>query len=89
MNRDEFTAQVADYLRKVNAEADDTEFPVEVGLDDNLFDLGLVTSFSVIRMIVFIEDLAGCTIELGEHELEVFYTLRGLYSLIDEKGASV
>ncbi|MDX3457443.1 hypothetical protein PV396_36735 [Streptomyces sp. ME02-8801-2C] len=53
-----------------------------LGHDDNLFDLGLVTSFSVIRMIVFIETLTGCSLDLAEHDIESFYTMRGLWELV-------
>ena len=83
MQRDEFDKQVQEFLRAINAEAGNHEFPAVIGPDDNLFDMGLVTSFSVIRMIVFIEEISGTTIELSDHELERFYTLRGLYDLVD------
>ncbi|MER5276915.1 hypothetical protein ABT025_14285 [Streptomyces sp. NPDC002809] len=59
-----------------------------LGHDDNLFDLGLVTSFSVIRMIVFIETLTGCSLDLAEHDIENFYTMRGLWDLVQAEGAT-
>ncbi|MFC9636276.1 hypothetical protein ACFTY8_45615 [Streptomyces mirabilis] len=59
-----------------------------LGHDDNLFDLGLVTSFSVIRMIVFIESLTGCSLDLSEHDIENFYTMRGLWDLVQAEGAA-
>jgi acyl carrier protein len=62
-----------------------------IGEDDNLFDRGLVNSFTIIQMIIFLEKLTGISIDLSAHDLEAFYTVRGIYDLVqgaDESGAA-
>ncbi|GIF42908.1 acyl carrier protein [Actinoplanes xinjiangensis] len=86
MDRKQFYREVTGFLTKVSAEngtpGSGTEaLATDIGEDSNLFDLGLINSFTVIRMIVFIEDLTGAQIDLAEHDLETFYTLRGLYTV--------
>jgi acyl carrier protein len=53
-----------------------------IGEDDNLFDLGLVNSFTIIQIIVYLEKLTGVSIDLTAHELESFYTIHGIYDLV-------
>jgi hypothetical protein len=81
-----FYAQLTAFLRTMNADTPD--FPAALSPDDNLFDLGLVNSFSTIRMIVFVEEITGQPIDIADHVLEAFYTMRGLYALVaDQAGA--
>jgi hypothetical protein len=82
-----FYEQLTEFLRTLNAE-DGTEFPAALAPDDNLFDLGLVNSFSTIRMIVFVEELTGAPIDVAEHDLEAFYTMRGLFALVAEQAGA-
>ncbi|MCB7135711.1 acyl carrier protein [Cellulosimicrobium marinum] len=84
MTKNEFYEQMRAFLREVQTEGGGA-VPERIDEDDNLFDLGLVTSFTMIRMIVFVEQITGTPIDLGEHELEVFYTLRGLYRIAVEE----
>lgn len=81
MDRDELFARLREFLASLAAESG-REFPDRLDPDDNLFDLGLVTSFSVIRMILFVEDITGCAIDLADHEPQSFYTLSGIHSLV-------
>ncbi|WP_371477009.1 acyl carrier protein [Kitasatospora sp. NBC_00315] len=81
MDRDDLFAQLREFLAGLAAESG-REFPARLDPDDNLFDLGLVTSFSVIRMILFVEDVTGCAIDLADHEPQSFYTLAGIHTLV-------
>lgn len=80
MDTTQFHQEVCRFLKELDKDLVE-DFPAELGPDDNLFDLGLVTSFTIIRLIVFVEELTGQSIDLAEHDLENFYTLRGLYDL--------
>lgn len=81
MDRDTFHGKVRDFLASLQEDDDARVAAARVGADDNLFDLGIVTSFSIIRMIVFVEELTGCSIDISEHDIERFYTLNGVYEL--------
>lgn len=58
-----------------------------LGPDDNLFDEGFVTSFTVLRMLPHLERMAGRTIDVADHDIESFATLRGLYGVVTGPGA--
>ena len=58
-----------------------------LGPEDNLFDEGLVTSFTVLRMLPHLEEMAGRTIDVADHDIEAFATLRGLYGVVTGSGA--
>ena len=79
-------AQLTEFLRTMNPDTPD--FPATLSPDDNLFDLGLVNSFSTIRMIVFVEEITGQPIDIAGHDLEAFYTMRGLYALVAEQAGA-
>lgn len=81
MNEDQFYARLAAFL------AETAEVSLGgVGPDDDLYALGLADSLTIIRMIVFVEELTGVEIDLGDHEFESFYTQRGLYSVAMHAG---
>ncbi|GIJ24270.1 acyl carrier protein [Micromonospora lutea] len=82
MEREQFYREVVGFLTRTASDAGTTAPPADIDPDDNLFDLGLVNSFSMIRMIVFVEETTGVAVDLADHELETFYTLRGLYDVV-------
>ncbi|MET8680199.1 acyl carrier protein [Streptomyces sp. NPDC004647] len=87
MEQEHFYKEIREFVKSLHADSKEP-VPQEIAPDDNLFDMGLVTSFSIIRMIVFVESLTGCSIDVAEHDIENFYTLRGLYGLVQaEEGA--
>ena len=49
------------------------------GPHDNLFDLGVLDSFTVVRVIVFLEELTGSPIDLGQADIESFSTIDRIY----------
>jgi acyl carrier protein len=81
MEREHFYKAMSEFITGLAAERTGEPVTAVIGDDDNLFDLGLVNSFTIIQMIVFLEELTGVSIDLSVHELESFYTLRGIYSL--------
>jgi acyl carrier protein len=84
MEREHFYKTMREFIAELAAERTGEPVTTAIGEDDNLFDLGLINSFSIIQMIVFIEELTGTSIDLSAHELETFYTLRGIYSLAQD-----
>ena len=78
MDRDEFYDRIRAFIREPRPGRDAvTDVPVDE--DDNLFDLGLVNSFSMVRLLVHIEELLGVQVDVTQHEPESFFTLRGMY----------
>jgi acyl carrier protein len=88
MEQTEFYDRVGEFIGQLSAETTGEALTTAVKEDDNLFDLGLVNSFTIIRMIVFVEELTGAQIDLADHDLETFYTLRGLYTVASGAGAA-
>jgi acyl carrier protein len=81
MEREPFYKAMREFITELAAERTGEPVTTAIGEDDNLFDLGLINSFTIIEMIVFLEELTGVSVDLSAHELETFYTLRGTYSL--------
>lgn len=84
MEPEPFYKAMREFIIGLAAERTGEPVTMVIGEDDNLFDLGLVNSFTIIQMIVFLEELTGVSVDLSEHELETFYTLRGTYSLAQD-----
>lgn len=80
MDRETFLTELRGFLAELNP--DRTERVAALGEQENLFDLGLVTSYSMVRLIVFIQQLTGTAVEVQGRPLESFYTLDGLYRLV-------
>ena len=86
MERDAFYKAISEFIADLAAERTGEAVTTAIGEDENLFDLGLVNSFTIIQMIVYLEELTGISIDLSEHSLESFYTIRGIYSLVQGAG---
>lgn len=82
MDRDTFLNELRGFLAELNPTG--AARVASLGATDNLFDLGLVSSFSMVRLIVFIQTLTGVPLEVQGRPLEAFYTLDGLYRLVYE-----
>ena len=86
MERDEFYDDLRSYILE---SAPRRAVPAEVtGIDEdaNLFDLGLVNSFSMMGLLVHIEELIGVSIDVTQHEPDTFFTLRGMYDNLVAQG---
>jgi len=57
--------------------------------DRVLFTNGLVDSFGVLRLIAFLEETFGVTIDTNEQELKDFDTLNKIVALLAARGAKV
>ncbi|GIG56001.1 hypothetical protein Lfu02_03730 [Longispora fulva] len=69
------------------SQLDDEAGAPDIGPDDNLFDEGLVTSMSVVRIVAHFETLVGHRVDVARHGLERFFTLREMYQLANALGA--
>jgi hypothetical protein len=56
--------------------------PEAIGEHDNLFDLRVVNSFSMARLLVHVEALAGTKIDVTAFEPQTFFTLAGMYEAL-------
>jgi acyl carrier protein len=84
MDQATFYAAVRKFLGKLagDEKGSSAGAAVAVAEDANLFDLGLLDSFSIIQLILFIEELTGTQLTPEVHDPESFYTLRGMYELV-------
>jgi acyl carrier protein len=82
MERDAFYKAMSEFIAELAEKRTGEPVTIVIGEDDNLFDLGLVDSFTIIQMIVYLEDLSGVSIDLSEHDLESFYTIHGICDLV-------
>ena len=83
MDRDTFMTELRGFLAELNP--DEAEHAAALGATDNLFDMGLVSSFTMVRLIVFVQQLTGVQVVVQGRPLESFYTLDGLYELVFEQ----
>jgi acyl carrier protein len=87
MERSEFYDSLRAFVRR-SAEERSVDVPVtDIDEDANLFDLGLVNSFSMVALLMHVEELLGGHIDVAEHEPETFFTLRGMYDSLVAQGA--
>ncbi|MEU3523137.1 hypothetical protein AB0E62_04595 [Streptomyces sp. NPDC038707] len=75
VSRSEFDAEFAAFVSALG----DGRTMSGVGGDDNLFDIGVLDSFSVIKLIALIESLAGRPIDLEQATIETFATTDLIY----------
>ena len=59
----------------------------ELGPDDNLFDLGVVDSFSMLEVVTVVEQLTGEEIDFYDVDPEELFTLGGIVRYIDAQRA--
>lgn len=86
MDKQEFYQAIRKYLAEEVEDAAKRRIE-EIDEDADLYQLGLIDSLMVIRLVIFMEEMTGKEVDLAEHEFEVFYTLRGLHSVAE--GAKV
>lgn len=74
---------VADALEKGRVVTADA-----IGASDNLFDIRVVNSFSMARLLVHVENLTGGKIDVTRFEPETFFTLAGMYDALQSEVGS-
>ncbi|WDZ85830.1 acyl carrier protein [Micromonospora cathayae] len=86
MERETFQRLVTEYLTALDDAGEDAE-PLEIRPDDNLFDVGVVTSLSMIKLIGHISDVTGTSIDLSRYSIESFYTIDSIYDVVERAAA--
>jgi acyl carrier protein len=79
--KDEIIAKMDEYLRTEILQQPDRE----IGLDEALISSGLIDSFSLVDVALFVEDTFGVHIDDTELNAETFDTLNALADLIIER----
>lgn len=75
LDRMEFTSRFGEFISGV----DQDRSVGTVGPDDNLFDAGVLDSFTVVKVIVFLERLLGRPVDLQDASIESFASLNSIY----------
>lgn len=75
IDREEFRKRFDTFV----ADLGDGRSSEEIGGDENLFDAGVLDSFSVIRLIRLIDDTVGRPIDLDEASIDSFATFNRIY----------
>lgn len=75
IGRDEFAKRFEEFITGVDPERS----LAGVGPSDNLFDAGVLDSFTVAKVIIFLEHLVGGQIDLSEASIESFSTVDSIY----------
>lgn len=58
---------------------------VALAEDSNLFDIGLVNSFSMVSLLIHVEQMLGVSVDITDLDPETFFTMRGIYNCLAEK----
>lgn len=83
MDREAFYQDLRTFIATANTGAGQEPEPCFAGPDDNLFDEGLVNSFTVVQLMVHLEQVTGGKLDPESFDIESFSTLRKLHSVID------
>ena len=59
--------------------------PRTIGPDESLFAIGALDSLDFVRLIVFIQEQFGVTVEDGEVIPDNFHTLNGIQAFLEKK----
>ena len=73
--RDHFSNQFRTWLAEFNPDAD----PAGLSPEENLFDAGVLDSFSVVSVVMFVEKFRGSELNLEEASIESFSSLDRIY----------
>lgn len=84
VSRSEFDAELAAFVSRLG----DGRSMSGVGGDENLFDAGVLDSFSVIKLITLIENLVGRPIDLEQATIEIFATTDRIYGTFVSPGST-
>ncbi|HMB69765.1 MAG TPA: acyl carrier protein [bacterium] len=79
---DEMQQAVLDYVK--NEYLDDEDEDEEIGVDSPLISSGIVDSFSMVSLKVFLEKKYGVQIPDAKATPEAFDTVRGICNVVNE-----
>jgi aryl carrier-like protein len=79
--REDFYRAVREMLGSMNAEEGEAAAAAEIGENENLFDAGLLTSFSLVHLVARLRESIGVSIDFSTRQMEDFFTLRSLYGV--------
>lgn len=75
MNENLFKQKVEEYLR-----SDPKNKSAIIELDTHLWDNGLVDSFRMVELVIFLEDLLNRDIDINSNFISNFHTIRKMYA---------
>ena len=75
MSREEFYASLRKFFHDRNPELD----PLQIGADDNLWDKGLVNSFSTFELLMHIQAELKQRIAVNRYAPRTFHTMQRMY----------
>lgn len=85
--REGFYRDVRELLGSMNAEDGQAPAAAEIDEDENLFDAGLLTSFSLVHLVARLGESTGVSIDFATQQMEDFFTLRSLYGVFAGEAA--
>ena len=85
MDRAAFYQETIDLLGRLNARPGEPAAQLDVGEEDNLFDEGYLTSFSVAQVMAFIEETTASRLDPARYGIESFSSLSKLYDVFDQQ----
>lgn len=83
MSEKEFYSKTSEFIMSMENNRDKNISVINH--NDNLWDLGLMNSFSVVELVLFLEDFTQTSIELDANMLGDLHTLKRIYSLVDNR----
>lgn len=72
-----FKQKVEEYLRR-----DPKNKSVQIELDTHLWDNGLVDSFRMVELVIFLEDLLNRDLDINSNYISNFHTIRKMHAAL-------
>lgn len=79
MTREDFTNELRGLLARLWDESGRMDSLPDLGVDDNLFDAGVVDSLTMMEVVAHVERIAQAPIDLQSLDPSALFTLNGLY----------
>jgi len=85
VERQAFYDDLAAYIRKAAEERGVDDSVVTFTEDSNLFDVGLANSYSMVNLLMYVEQLLRVSVDVTDHDPETFFSMRGMYDSLAEQ----
>jgi acyl carrier protein len=85
MDRAAFYQETIALLGRLNTLPGEQQAQIDVAEEDNLFDEGYLTSFSVAQVMAFIEEMTATAIDPARYGIESFSSLSKLYDVFHQQ----